>query len=203
MTSKLTVVEPGRVGRVAPIVVVVTAAGLVGCGSSTVSSSSAAAASSASVTTPGATSASSATFGSGAAAKGTWFASGTYKGQTLQGPVTVGSVMCTPISVGGSSGVQVSWGGTVRNAATGTSKQISGDFSFPQLGSWTIPTKDFHTPTASLVVAGDYTNRYGLSSGTGGLGSGSLTAAATTGTVDATYSNGSDMLSLKGSWTCG
>lgn len=75
--------------------------------------------------------------------------------------------------------------------------------SLPQLGTWTIPTADPHTPVASLVVAGDYSDRYGLSTGTGGLGSGNLTAATTSGAVDATYNAGSDLLSLKGSWTCG
>lgn len=186
------------------LVVVGAAGGLVGCGSSSASSVSSSAA-------PGATGAAAAsngtatsntTVGTGTGGSN-WFVTGTYKGHTLQGPVRVASVLCKAISVGGSSGVQLTWGGTVTNNAAGNSEQISGDMSFPQLGTWTIPTTDRHTPVASLVVAGDYGNRYGLSSGTGGLGSGNLTAAATSGTVDATYSNGSDMLSLKGSWTCG
>ena len=139
--------------------------------------------------------------GNGAAVSN-WFVTGTFKGQTLQGPVTVFSLTCAPINVGASNGVQVIWGGTVLNNATGKSEQISGDMSFPQFGSWTIPTSDPHTPVASMVVAGDYSDRYGLSSGVGGIGNGNLTADAGSGSVDATYSTGSETLSLKGSWTC-
>ena len=185
----------GRRGVLAPLVVV---AAVAGCGSTSPSTGSSAAA----ATSPSTGAAGTPTPGSTGSGGQSWFVSGTVRGATFQGPVTVARVLCTPISVGGSSGVQVTWGGTVHDNAGGRSEQISGDMSFPQFGDWTIPTNDPHTPVASLVVAGDYSNRYGLSSGTGGLGSGSLTAAAGSGTVDATYSTGSDMLMLKGSWTC-
>lgn len=176
------------------------------CGASTTtgaSVSSAAAPGSAAAGGAGSPTASSVSVASGSASGTEWFASGTVKGKILQGPVSIATVTCRPLSVGGSTGVQVIWGGTIRNTATGTSQQISGDLSFPQLGTWTIPTNDPKTPTASIVVAGNYADRYGLSSGTGGLGTGGLSATATGGTVDATYSTGADSLMLKGSWSCG
>ena len=207
MTSTLVYPMRARAGRLGSFALAFTAFGVVGCGSGTASNASSSSAPNAAgaavggATSPAAGSSSSATVGSGSPGLN-WSATGTYNGQVVQGPVTVESVLCTQITVGKSIGVQVVWSGRLHNTPTGKTDQISGDMSFPALGVWTIPTNDPHTPVASIVYAGDYKNRYGLSSGVGGLGTGRLEASATSGSVDASYSNGSDMLALKGDWTC-
>ena len=121
---------------------------------------------------------------------------GTYKGQAVKGPVQSGSLQCTPISTGGKQGLQLTWGGTV--AGTG---QVSGDMMF----AGGHPAITFGDSTsqgeASVVVKGDYANRYGASSV---LGSGTASMTANnSGTIDAQLDGGSaGKIHLSGTWKC-
>jgi hypothetical protein len=122
---------------------------------------------------------------------------GTYKSQKVQGTVIPGSLRCTPISTGGKQGLQVTWGGTVNGTG-----QVSGDMMFA--GGTTSVTfgQSQAQGEASLVVKGDYQNRYGASSA---LGSGTENAKAgySGGTIDGQLDGGSaGTIHLQGSWGC-
>lgn len=157
---------------------------------------------------PGASPISNPCNGSGAggtptpSSKSTFNAKGTYKTQPLSGTVSVDRVMCSPLASGGTAGVLVMWEGFFKDTASGKDYQMSGDFQFPQFGSFSFPNTDPKTPTASLLVNSDETNRYGLSGGQFGMGTGTLTATATGGSAGAAFLNTPDKMTLTGSWTC-
>ena len=122
---------------------------------------------------------------------------GEYNGHVVKGPVVPGSLQCITISTGGKQGLQVTWGGTV--SGTG---QVSGDMMFA--GGWTSITfgDGKSQGEASLVVKGDYQNRYGASSA---LGSGTEQASAgySGGTINGELDGGSaGKIQLQGSWSC-
>ena len=101
-----------------------------------------------------------------------------------------------PITTGAKQGLQLTWGGTVNGTG-----QISGDLMFAG-GQPSIAFGDSHSQgEASVVIKGDYANRYGASSA---LGSGTASANGTTsGTIDAELDGGSaGIIHLKGTWTC-
>ena len=134
--------------------------------------------------------------------KTTFTATGTYKTQPLSGSVTSVTVMCTPTESGTTAGVLVQWEGFIKDTASGKSMTMSGDFQFPAFGGFSFPNTDPKTPTASLLVNSDESNLYGLSGGSFGMGTGSLTATATGGSVSATFLNTPDKMTLSGSWEC-
>ena len=128
---------------------------------------------------------------------------GTYHSVSLLGHVVDLNIECTPITTGTSSGVQVIWGGILQLQATGKSESVSGDISIPQFGSFTLPGTDPKSPTASIVVANDYANRYALSAPS--TGSGTVSATLNYGAIDATFEEngtGPEVAALKGSWNC-
>lgn len=121
---------------------------------------------------------------------------GTFKGQAVKGRVQSGSLRCTPITTGGKQGMQLTWGGTVNGTG-----QISGDLMFAG-GQPSITFGDSHSQgEASIVVKGDYADRYGASSA---LGSGTATSNGnTSGAINAQLDGGSaGMIRLQGTWTC-
>ena len=92
--------------------------------------------------------------------------------------------------------MQLTWGGTVNGTG-----QISGDPMFAG-GQPSITFGDSRSHgEASVVIKGDYANRYGASSA---LGSGTASTNGTTsGTIDAKLDGGSaGTMQLKGTWTC-
>jgi hypothetical protein len=124
----------------------------------------------------------------------TFSVDGTYKGQSVKGSVQAGTLQCTPISTGGKQGLQMTWGGTL--PGTG---QISGDLMIAGGTSATFGDPKSQG-TASVVVKGDYQDRYGASSA---LGSGTATGDTHSGTIDARLiGNGSDQIHLSGSFKC-
>lgn len=121
---------------------------------------------------------------------------GDYKGQSVQGSVVPGNLQCTPVANGEKQGLQVIWGGTVNGVG-----QVSGDMQFAG-GLPPIVFGDGRSQgTASLVVKGDYQNRYGASSA---LGSGTAQANPdNSGTIDAELDGDTaGKIHLQGSWTC-
>jgi hypothetical protein len=108
------------------------------------------------------------------------------KGVAFDGPVAGSELMCT--ASGDGNYVQVNWAGTIKIKSK--DEQISGDMDLK------IPTTTFPSGgTASLVLAGDYQRRVGATSGT-------ATADAKSGTINAEYAVGPDHASLQGSWRC-
>jgi hypothetical protein len=185
----------GSAGFVVSVFVAVLAVG--GCGSSSKSSSSNAGPTSSSSSSSSTTSPSEASTTVEGGGSGVQFTvDGTYKGQTVKGPVQSGSLQCAPITTGGKQGLQLTWGGTVANTG-----QISGDVMFAG-GQPSITFGDSKSQgEASVVVKGDYQNRYGASSA---LGSG--TASMTTsnsGSINAQLDGGSaGKIQLQGNWKC-
>ncbi|MGH7686539.1 MAG: hypothetical protein ACREN2_06965 [Candidatus Dormibacteria bacterium] len=128
---------------------------------------------------------------------------GSYHSVSLLGHVVNLTIECTPITTGESSGVEVIWNGILQLQATGKSESVSGDLSLPKLGAFTLPGTDPQSPSGSIVVAGDYANRYGLSAPN--TGSGSVAATLNYGSIDATFeenATGPEVAALKGSWNC-
>ena len=125
---------------------------------------------------------------------------GTYKSQKVQGTVIPGSLRCTPISTGGKQGLQVTWGGTVNGVG-----QVSGDMMFAG-GTTSITFGDGESQgEASLVLKGDYQNRYGASSATGS-GTENAKAGYSGGTIDGVLWDGDTAsapnMHLQGDWDC-
>lgn len=100
-----------------------------------------------------------------------------------------------PISSEGSTGVEVIWDGTVQGTAPTANKEISGNLSIYKVGSWELPSTDMLAPVGSLVYAGNEATKLALTSGT-------LSATAGYGTIDAKFINGGDTLHLQGTWFC-
>ena len=126
----------------------------------------------------------------------TFTVDGAYQGQTVSGTVKVFEApTCGPISSEGSTGVEVIWDGTVQGTAPTANKEISGNLSIYKLGSWELPSTDMLAPVGSLVYAGNEATKLALTSGT-------LSATAGYGTIDAKFINGGDTLHLQGTWFC-
>ena len=113
-------------------------------------------------------------------------AKGTINGVDFDGPVAGSELRCTPSGDG--NYVQVIWAGTI--AIKGKGEQISGDMNL-KIGSTVFPTGG----QASMVLSGDYQHRIGATSGT-------ATADAKSGTINAEYAAGSDTGALQGTWHC-
>ena len=184
--------------------VALVAATAAGCGSSGAKSSS-----NASLTTQGSTTtttttvtggssgASSGGSGGGTASKVNLhlILDGTYNGKPVQGTVVPGSLQCVPISTGGKQGLQVTWGGTVNGTG-----QVSGDMMFA--GGWhSITFGDGKSQgEASLVVKGDYQNRYGASSALG-QGTEGANPSYSGGSISAELDGGSaGKMHVQGTW---
>jgi hypothetical protein len=125
---------------------------------------------------------------------------GMYKGQTVKGTVIPGSLMCATITTGGKHGLQVTWGGTVNGVG-----QVSGDMMFAG-GTTSVTFGDNKSQgEASLVVKGDYQNRYGASSATGS-GTENAKAGYSGGTIDGVLWDGDTAsapnMHLQGDWDC-
>jgi hypothetical protein len=113
-------------------------------------------------------------------------AKGTINGIDFDGPVAGSELRCTPSGDG--NYVQVIWAGTI--AIKGKGEQISGDMNLK------IPSTVFPSGgQASMVLSGDYQHRIGATSGT-------ATADAKSGTINAEYAAGSDTGALQGTWRC-
>jgi hypothetical protein len=166
---------------------------LAGCGSSDNKSGAAGVASTTS--TGGANVANGGTAGTGSAVKLFFNLNGEYKGQLVQGAVVPGSLQCTPITNGGKQGLQVVWAGTVANTG-----QVSGDMFAGGAASFSFGDHKSQG-SASVVVKGDYQNRYGASSE---LGTGTESVKPdNSGTVDAELDGGSaGKMKLTGSFQC-
>ena len=167
---------------------------LAGCGSSDNKSGTPALAST--TTTGVANVANGGTAATGSAVKLFFSLNGDYKGQLVQGAVVPGSLQCTPITNGGNQGLQVVWSGTVANTL-----QVSGDMLFAGGGSSFTFGDHKSQGSASVVVKGDYQNRYGASSE---LGTGTESVKPDkSGTVDAELDGGSaGKMKLTGSFQC-
>ncbi len=113
-------------------------------------------------------------------------AKGTINGIDFDGPVAGSELRCTPSGDG--NYVQVIWAGTI--AIKGKGEQISGDMNL-KISSTVFPSGG----QASMVLGGDYQHRIGATSGT-------ATADATSGTINAEYATGSDTGALQGTWRC-
>jgi hypothetical protein len=113
-------------------------------------------------------------------------AKGSINGVDFDGPIAGSELRCTPSGAG--DYVQVVWDGTIVIKTKG--EQISGDMNL-KVGSTVFPNGG----TASIVLGGDYQHRVGATSGT-------ATADAKSGTINAEYSAGSDHAALQGTWRC-
>jgi hypothetical protein len=113
-------------------------------------------------------------------------AKGTINGTDFDGPVVGSQLLCTAAGTG--DYVHVNWAGTI--VIKGQGEQIAGDMDLK------IPSTVFPSGgTASLELAGDYQHRVGATSGT-------ATAGAKDGTINAEYAAGSDTAALQGTWRC-
>jgi hypothetical protein len=113
-------------------------------------------------------------------------AKGTIDGVDFDGPVAGSSLQCSPSGDG--NYVAVDWGGTI--VIKGQGEQIVGDMNL-KIGGTTFPSGG----TASITLKGDYQHRVGATSGT-------ATADAKSGTINAEYSAGADHAALQGTWRC-
>ncbi len=113
-------------------------------------------------------------------------AKGSINGVDFDGPIAATELRCTPSGAG--DYVQVVWAGTIVVKTRG--EQISGDMNL-KIGSTVFPSGG----TASLVLGGDYQHRVGATSGT-------ATAGAKSGTINAEYAAGADHGAVQGTWRC-
>jgi len=184
----------GRFGQVGSFGVLIAMLVLSGCASSTSGGNSSPPSTSSTQSTSGGSGSSS---GAGGASGLHFMLDGTYMGQSVKGSVTPGSLQCIPITTGGQQGLQLNWSGTVPGPG-----QVSGDMMFAG-GSTSMAFGTAGSQgEASLVVKGDYSNRYGASSALGS-GNASRNASNNSGTIDAMLDGGSaGTMHLSGSWTC-